>query len=105
MDNHRLTTVVESISFGFWISARKINQSANFPFQARENELRAQRNEAKESERIRLEEKRKLAEENEEKQNRAQGQVVLDPKKQKKYEAQEARRKRKMARKKNKPKA
>merc|ERR1712227_531190 len=52
---------------------------------ARENELRAQRNEAKESERIRLEEKRKLAEENEEKQNRAQGQVVLDPKKQKKY--------------------
>ena len=51
---------------------------------------------------MRLEEKRKTAEENEEKQNRAQGQVVLDPKKQKKYEAQEARRKRKMARKKNK---
>merc|ERR1719285_1588937 len=51
---------------------------------ARENELRAARNEIKESERVRLEEKH----------NRAQGQVVLDPKKQKKYEAQEARRKR-----------
>ena len=68
----------------------------------RENELRAARNEAKETERVRLETKAKVAAENEEKQNRAQGQVVLDPKKQKKYEAQEARRRRKMARKKNK---
>ena len=64
--------------------------------------MRAKKNETKETERVRLETKAKTAAENEEKQNRAQGQVVLDPKKQKKYEAQEARRRRKMSRKKNK---
>merc|ERR1712168_621791 len=37
----------------------------------RENELRAARNEAKETERVRLETKAKVAAENEEKQNRA----------------------------------
>merc|ERR1712168_519564 len=69
---------------------------------SRENELKQKRNEEKEAERVRIEEKRKLAAENEEKQNRLNGQVVLDPKKQKKYEAQEKRRIRKL-KKKNKP--
>merc|ERR1712193_552417 len=59
---------------------------------SRENELKQKR----------IEEKRKLAAENEEKQNRLNGQVVLDPKKQKKYEAQEKRRIRNL-KKKNKP--
>merc|ERR1711970_1571099 len=67
---------------------------------SRETELRQKRNEEKETERIRIDEKRKLAAENEEKQNRMHGQVVLDPKKQKKYEAQEKRRIRKLKKKK-----
>jgi len=66
----------------------------------RENELRAQRNEQKEAERVRIEEKRRLAEENERKSALSQGQIVTDPKKIKKLEAQEIRRKRKLARKK-----
>merc|ERR1711917_112652 len=69
---------------------------------SRENELKQKKNEEKEAERVRIEEKKKLAAENEEKQNRLHGQVVLDPKKQKKYEAQEKRRIRKL-KKKNKP--
>merc|ERR1712168_965840 len=67
---------------------------------SRENELKQKKNEEKEAERIRIEEERKLAAENEEKQNRLNGQVVLDPKKQKKYEAQEKRRIRKLKKKK-----
>ena len=51
--------------------------------------MKQKKNEEKEAERVRIEEKKKLAAENEEKQNRLHGQVVLDPKKQKKYEAQE----------------
>ena len=62
--------------------------------------MKARKNEEKEAERLRVEEKHKLAAENEEKQNKLHGQVVLDPKKQKKYEAQEIRRKRKLARRK-----
>ena len=64
--------------------------------------MKQKKNEEKETERVRIEEKKKLAAENEEKQNRLHGQVVLDPKKQKKYEAQEKRRIRKL-KKKNKP--
>ena len=70
--------------------------------QRREDELRAQRNEEKEAERVRIEEKRRLAEENERKSAVSQGQIVTDPKKIKKLEAQEIRRKRKLARKKKK---
>merc|ERR1712130_807134 len=62
----------------------------------REQELRDSRNEEK------MNERKRLDEENERKQALSHGQIVSDPKKIKKLEAQEIRRKRKLARRKKK---
>merc|ERR1712130_1090381 len=93
------TTITTKNISTSWKKKMQLKQD-RLSMKSQENELKARKNEVKEAERIRIEEKHKLAAENEEKQNKLHGQVVLDPKKQKKYEAQEIRRKRKLARRK-----